>query len=214
MYDHVNRFVSSEDAATVMSFDAILGGSGWRDRLDTTLPRGQAVERLFRATLREAGQFRFVVSTKIDKPTFDRPHFFIAYGTKSRKGLKAFLEVEFSALKQHEQDRQSAKDRQRETKTSQTSLFSMLEMQPQGSSTEELVSEQVGLAKSRLIQILADGSQSFSQIVPRLLQPFMLRETNVKDLCVILAKEGIIENTWSPTNRKPVDMSLIKIRKS
>ena len=43
MYDHVNRFVASQDAATITSLDAILGGPGWRERLDTNLPRGLAV---------------------------------------------------------------------------------------------------------------------------------------------------------------------------
>ena len=39
----------------------------------------------------------------------------------------------------------------------------------------------------------------------------MLRETNVKDLCVMLAKQGKIENTWGKGNRKPRSDSMIRL---
>jgi len=62
MYDFVNRAASMSDAKTISSLD----------------PRGRAVEKLFRDNLATVGNFDFVVSTKIDRPTADRPHFFIA----------------------------------------------------------------------------------------------------------------------------------------
>ena len=116
MYDFVNRFASADDENILASLDPILGGPGWRERLDYRLPRGLAVEKLFRDTLRSAGKFDFVVSTKIDKSTVERPHFFIAYGTKSSKGLKAFRDVEYDALREHAKNRASAKEQQREEK--------------------------------------------------------------------------------------------------
>ena len=39
----------------------------------------------------------------------------------------------------------------------------------------------------------------------------MLRETNVKDVCVELAKMGKIENTWGTGGRKPTDQTMIKL---
>ena len=42
----------------------------------------------------------------------------------------------------------------------------------------------------------------------------MLRETNVKDICVDLAKAGKIENTWGGGNRKPRNDNLISLRTS
>jgi hypothetical protein len=39
-----------------------------------------------------------------------------------------------------------------------------------------------------------------------------LRETNVKDICVELAKTGKIENTWGIGNRKPRDEDLIRLK--
>src|ERR1700678_2085252 len=62
MYDHVNRFVASQDSATIASLNPMLGGPGWRDRLDNSLPRGLAVEKLFRDSLQQAGNFAYVIS--------------------------------------------------------------------------------------------------------------------------------------------------------
>jgi three-Cys-motif partner protein len=67
MYDFVNRAASMSDAKTIASLDPILGGPNWQDRLDPALPRGRAVEKLFRDTLQEVGGFDFVISTKIDR---------------------------------------------------------------------------------------------------------------------------------------------------
>jgi three-Cys-motif partner protein len=99
MYEFVNRFAYSDDEDTVASLNPILGGPGWRDRLDPNLPRGLAVEQLFRETLKSTGNFDFVVSTKIEKSTAERPHFFITYGTKSPDGLKTFRQTEYDALR-------------------------------------------------------------------------------------------------------------------
>ena len=123
MYDFVNRFAQSDDEATIASLNPILGGPGWRHRLDPDLPRGPAVEKLFRDTLKAEGNFDFVVSTKIDKSTAERPHFFLAYGTKSPDGLKAFRQIEYAALREYEKSRADVKERQREVRSNMADLF-------------------------------------------------------------------------------------------
>ena len=39
------------------------------------------------------------------------------------------------------------------------------------------------------------GAMKFANVVDALLETFMLRETNVRDICAKLAKEGAIQNT-------------------
>jgi len=215
MYDFINRAASMSDEKTIASLDPILGGAGWEARLDPNLPRGRAVEKLFRDNLALAGNFDFVVSTKIDRPTADRPHFFIAYGTKSRDGLKAFRETEYNALKINARDRASAKERKREDKSGSPDLFSGLDADIQETTIEEIVEEQKALASHDILSILReDGPMSFSETWEVLLQAYMLRVTNVKDICVDLAKIGKIEHTWSSGNRKPNDQDTIRLKLS
>ena len=58
------------------------------------------------------------------------------------------------------------------------------------------------------------GQVSFSELWEILLQAYMLRVTNVKDLCVELAKIGKIEQTWGGGTRKPSDQDAIKLKLS
>jgi three-Cys-motif partner protein len=215
MYDFVNRAASMSDAKTIASLDPILGGHGWETRLDSGLPRGRAVEKLFRDNLATVGRFDFVVSTKIDRPTADRPLFFIAYGTKSRAGLKAFREIEYNALRINARDRADAKERKRENRSGSPDLFSGFEADVQETTIDEIVEEQKSLASDDTLDILREfGPMSFSGLWEILLQAYMLRVTNVKDICVELAKIGEIEQTWGSGTRKPRDQDTIKLKLS
>lgn len=212
MYDFVIRAASMSDPKTIASLDPILGGPNWESRLDLKLSRGRAIEKLFRDTLRQAGRFEFVVSTKIDRPTKDRPHFFLAYGTKSQEGLKAFRETEYTALRAHARDRADAKARKREEKTGISDMFTDVEGDVQESSIEEIVEEQKVLASEDLLALLKElGPMKFARVWAQLLEPYMLRVTNVKDICVALAQAGKIKNSWGGGNRKPRDEDLIEL---
>jgi hypothetical protein len=63
-----------------------------------------------------------------------------------------------------------------------------------------------------MVVLSQQGPLRFATVVVRLLQAFILRETNVKDICVDLAKAGGIDNTWGGGNRKPRDADMIKLR--
>jgi hypothetical protein len=94
-------------------------------------------------------------------------------------------------------------------------MFADYEAEVKEATIDEIVADQKSLAKNQLIEVLADGSPiRFSSVVTVLLEPFMLRETNVKDICVELAKAGKIENTWGNRNRKPQNESTIKLTSS
>jgi three-Cys-motif partner protein len=212
MYDFINRAASMADPKTIASLDPILGGPNWEGRLDSSLPRGLAVEKLFRDTLRRVGGFDFVVSTKIDRSTADRPHFFLAYGTKSLAGLKAFRDTEYAALRAHARDRADAKERRREEKSGLTDLFADSYADAQEATVDDLVQEQKALAADDLLATLGlSGPLRFSNIWPTLLQAHMLRVTNVKDVCVELARDGRIEDTWGKASRKPQDEHIIRL---
>jgi hypothetical protein len=213
MYDFINRFAHSNDPEIIASMAPILGGPGWPDRIDPSLSRGLAVEKLFRETLKSSGNFNFVVSTKIDKSTSERPHFFIVYGTKSADGLKTFRQTEYDALREHARNRANAMERERQLRTNIADMFANHQAEIREATIDEIVSEQKSLATARLLQALSQrGSLKFSRVVSGLLEAFMLRETNVKDVCVDLAKSNKIENTWGGGNRKPRDDDMIKLR--
>ena len=68
------------------------------------------------------------------------------------------------------------------------------------------------MASEDLLALLKElGPLKFSRIWALLLEPYMLRVTNVKDICVALAKSGKIKNSWGGSNRKPRDEDLIEL---
>lgn len=212
MYSFVSRFVNSGQADTVASLDPILGGPGWGDRLDKNLSRGVAVERLFRESLQSACGFRFVVSTRIDKPTVDMPHFFLAYGTKTYDGLKAFREIEYGALREQARLRADARMRRQEEKTGAVDMFAGWHADVKERGVEDIVAEEMRAAEERIVAFVrSNKATKFQDIAARAMQALMLRETNVKDICVRLAADGLLENTWGKGNRKPKDDDMIRI---
>lgn len=211
MYDFINRFAHDDGQQTVLSLAPILGGPDWPARLDANLPRGAAVEKLFRETLKNAGQFAFVVSTQIEKPTANRPHFLIAYGTKSVHGLKAFRDTEYLALRAHARSRASANERKRAGASRTPDMFPEHAEDVHEEAIDQVVEQQKILASEALMELLSKhGSLRFRTVVVTLLEQFMLRQTDVKDICVSLAKDGKIENTWGRGNRKPLDPDSIR----
>lgn len=216
MYDHVNRFAGVDDPEIIVHFDEILGGPGWRERLDPHLKRGPAVEKLFRQTLKAAGNFDYVVSTKIDKATIDRPHFFIVYGTKNPTGLSVFRDAEYGALREHTKNRAHAKVRERAEKARMEDLFATAEAEKKQDTFDEIIRDQMDLAAEDLVTTIKEfGPVSFKQAVVNLQQAYMLRETNIKDICCELADARVLEPNWIVGRvKKPQDDTMLVIRAS
>jgi three-Cys-motif partner protein len=212
MFDFVNRAAGMSDPKTIKSLDAIFGGTGWKSRIQAGAPVGTELERIFREVLREAGNYKYVLSTRIDKATADRPHFCIAYGTRAVAGLKAFREVEHNALKGHQELRVRAKQTKREVRTQQVELFSPELISD--TSFAVLVSVEKQAAKAWIQELLRARGRpiQFGVLVPAVLERFIVRETVAKDICVELAEAAIIKNTWKAAGKKkPLDSSTIEL---
>ncbi len=219
MYDFINRGVAMSDPKTVASFDPILGGPNWGDRLDPELAkedRGLAAEKLFRETLQATGNFDCVVSTRIYRPTIDRPHFFLTYATKDKVGLATFRDTEYKALKQQATDRAAAMERKRAELSGSADMFAGMDAAIRTERVDEFVAREKAKAEEYVLGLLAEngGEVSFGSLWFSVLQDFVLRVTNVKDVCVTLAKAGKIDNTWGKGSAKPKDDTLVRLPRS
>jgi hypothetical protein len=71
------------------------------------------------------------------------------------------------------------------------------------------------LASQDVLNILREfGPISFSALWEMLLQAYLLRVTNAKDICVDLARAGKIETTWGGGNRKSQHKDTIRLKLS
>lgn len=214
MYDHISRFTSWDNEAIIESFNGILR-PGWRDRIDRSLPPGEAAELLFRQELKAAGTFEHVVSTPIKKLS-DRTHFCITYGTRHSKGLEVYRSVERQALQDHEFRRLDSRLAKVEASSGQAQMFTAVDLDATATLKAERTAE-LEAAMAWVEQRLKGMryGEMFLDLWPQMLEQFMLRLTDAKDVCAELAKRGIIEPTWksrSPRCRKPDDTDSIVLR--
>jgi hypothetical protein len=98
--------------------------------------------------MRSMGDFTYITSTRILKPTADRSYFYLVYGTRHVKGLREFRGVEKQAIEEQERVRLSAKQTNRVERTGQPELF--LAVTGQTSSFDEDRASQLAAAQSRL----------------------------------------------------------------
>ena len=215
MYDYINRFTGDHRPKIEASFDPILGGPGWKERLDPILPTGEAVVKLFREKLKEAGGFKYVTATGIDKVTADRLHYFIAYGTRSPTGLRVFREAEWKALQAYDYTRKATRIDRKVNQSGQGFLFEARDLSGD-SDVAAIVEENKKLAKAELVDDIKKHTGHpvpFHAVCTEILHDFTLRETNVKDICVELAADDVIEATWKADGkRKPHDHHMIVLK--
>ncbi|KKB07142.1 hypothetical protein VE25_19085 [Devosia geojensis] len=195
MFDFINRFTAWDDPKITASFDGILG-KDWRSRLDCTLRRHEAVQALFAEAFRKAGMFSHVLSTPIAKLS-DRQHFSIVYGTRSGEGLATYREVEFSAMRAHGMHRHEAKQALREAATGTLDMFAMAGFQSPLPIEAQVKGYRTEAREWLLDQLRTEGRAfPFSAVWQAMIETFMLRRTDARQVCAELAKEGLIANTW------------------
>jgi hypothetical protein len=108
------------------------------------------------------------------------------------------------ALTEHEKLRQDAKNRKQVQRSGMNDLFGGPEL-PAEKSLDATIAELRVFAADWITELLrAQGGYQFEPLALAVMQTFMLRETDVKDVCVELARRGVVGDTWKPDKkRKP-----------
>ena len=126
MSEFINRFLEDPRPAIAATFDELFGPNWyeeWQELVDTGLGREAAAIGVYSSRLKALGNFKFVTSTRILKPTVDKSYFHLIYGTEHWKGVQEFRRVESKAIDAQEQLRNAAKYKAEVARTGQGSLF-------------------------------------------------------------------------------------------
>jgi three-Cys-motif partner protein len=168
MYDFINRFLNSRDAATEASLDEFFGTEAWRG-LRERPDRETDVIELYAEQIRASGRFAYVTSTKILKPLQRRAYFHLIYATRSPKGIEEFRDVERRPVMTQEEVRAIAQREHRVQRTGQGELpFGDLNIL--SSSVEDERVAQYQKAKGQLFALLRHGPRRCEELLPNLLQ--------------------------------------------
>ena len=190
MFEHVNRFLDDKRAEIRESYDLPFGDRNWRSRFDALqaqgLDREEAVLELFREQLKIVGDFDYVLSARVQRPTADRSHFYLVYGTRNRKGLVEFRSVEKKAVEAEEMSRIEAKHDKRISRSRQ-GLLHRYSSRP----VEEIRRIDIEKAESWIRQqLLQSQALHYGEVLTGVLERFSLTEPELKDLLVAMQKRG------------------------
>jgi len=206
MFEHVNRFLDDQRPEIRASYALPFGDPNWRalfDKLQASgLGREDAVLELFRQQLKTVGEFDYVLSARIQRPTADRSQFYLVYGTRHPKGLVEFRDVEKKAMEAEELSRIEAKHDKRASKSRQ-GLLNLYSPRP----VKELRRPEIEMARAWLCQQLtARRSIPYGGAMANVLERFSVTESELKDLLVIMRNDKQVDfNGMRPRQQKPSD---------
>lgn len=184
MFDHINRFLETPDPQ--VSFDDLFGGSGWKDAIQQSANREDAIIALYTDRLRATGGFKYATSTRIKKPLIDRSYFYLVYGTRHADGILEFRSVERKEIGEQERVRIDAQELDRFLKTRQTDLFSGPGLERPDVGIASFGSERdrnLARAKQRLLELLNRRLEvTFGDARVHLLEIPLVWEPDVKQL--------------------------------
>jgi hypothetical protein len=142
------------------------------------------VLELFREQLKTVGDFNYVLSARIQRPTAHRSHFYLVYGTRSQKGVIEFRNVEKKAMEAEEQSRIEAQHDRRASKSNQ-GLLRVGTPQPLVRLRQPEIAKATDWTSQHLVRI---QSAAYADILIGAL--FSITESELKDLLVDIQKSG------------------------
>jgi three-Cys-motif partner protein len=190
MYDHINRFINSQEPDTEASLDALFGTKDWRS-LRGEKDREHAILNFYQEQVRAAGKFEFVTSTRILKPTHDRAYFHLVYATRNPRGIIEFRAVEKKAVSEQEEVRHVAKREARESRSNQSELTLEFIESPE-SKLNNKRQEQILIAEDRVARILQVRALDYKVLCPRILEIPLVWESDLKALLLKMRDAGRI----------------------
>ncbi len=70
----------------------------------------------------------------------------------------------------------------------------------------------MAVAGPQIVAMVQRGPMRFCDVAGAIMETYMLRETNAKDLVVQLASDGKLENTWGGGRSKPSEDTIVRTK--
>jgi len=205
MFDFANRFTGLEALEPV--YEQLFVGINWRERLENASDRKQVMIDCVREVLSAQGNYPYCVATDVLKTDSNRVLYALVYATRHPKGLEVFRDTQIKALRAQSRVRAGLQLDRRQSKTSQGEMFSLHEMSADG--TETFLTEQRKLAKQALLAELPGAPEwvRFGDVASKILERFVVRATDVRQMGGALRKAGLVEFDQWPAKKQVPDLN-------
>lgn len=216
MTDFIIRFVSDPRPEIIQSFDPLFGPNWypeWQKLVAVGMSNESATVEIYNTRLKQAGDFEFVTSTRIKKPTLERSYFHLIYATRHWKGVKEFRFVEEKAIDAQEDERNAAKYRISTEKTGMDSLFGQKIMETGGKSYEQERNDQAERGYKKLVELLKQNKSGikYEDLLGRVLEIPLVWDSDLNHWLDDMRKAKKVEiPNMKPRERVPKKGYLVK----
>lgn len=199
MYNDINRhLLENPQPSVIQSFDPLFGGPGWQAEIASLIAAGDtredAVVETYRRRFKAAGTFPYATTTRVLNPLSDRTYFYLVYGTRHRKGLIEFRNVEKAVVDVQEQVRDAAKLDYRVARTGQAELFGAI---PTGTVPIAFQEERRCQCEAALLSLreslVRKRTMTYEDLLCELLERRLVWESDIKDWLLQLQAAGEIK---------------------
>lgn len=215
MYDHINRHISDGRESIRETFDGLFGDlplvqrklSEEQDRH----ARPELLVDLYRRELKEYGNYRHTASTCIYKPTADRPHFFLVFGTNHPKGLRVFRDIERKLVEVQEGSRTLAKERKREQRSLTQDMLAGESAPRLNLALEESRRRNLILAREAMIrECQLRQKNQFRDLWPLALEFRLISYADARNIAAQLRDDHLISYSLPPKKRKIQEDTIVE----
>jgi three-Cys-motif partner protein len=215
MHDYINRFLSHPNDNVRGSFGGLFSDpeavSVRAREIHDSAEKAEYLVDAYREELKTAGSYRYAAATCIYKPNADSPYFFLVFGTRHKKGLEVFRDVERSSSIFQEKIRTDLKRSNREQQTGHGDLLSKVEeVWPNKALNKIAASNAKRLELTLLDELRVNGLFMFSEILPRCLELRLISRSTVSATLQRLREKGLVEYDLPGRQRVVGDETIVR----
>ncbi len=224
MFDFINRFALSDDAAISSILDRLIPDENWRepmraldtDPAATPLLRKRVLVDAFERAVSRLGRYPYVADVDVQRPNQDRTLYFLVYGSRQPAGIQVFRDCQIKSLGVQSDIIARKKVTDRAATTNQFELLgSMHDMAPDPNQT--FLAAEYQKAREMLLEIVPPSGEGmiWSAVWPKVLARHVVRKTDLNRAANEYRKDGnLVFSTWSGARKSVPEDDYLVLRGS
>lgn len=206
MYDFFNRLAGMDSEAITEIMNALMLGAEWRPKLEAARnpkEREEVIIEAFCECVRTSGNYKYVTTLKVQKPSHDRTLYHLVFGTRHPAGLEVFRDSQIKALETQAQVRSTAKTKAKSKKSGMDDMFGGSDTVALDPSAREIEAGKIdGVKFARALIASRSNGILWPEIWPAVLEKHTIRKSVLGNSLNELRKAGsIIAPDW-PSERQ------------
>ena len=182
MYDFFNRLAGMNSEAITEIMNSLMLGAEWRPRLEAARnpqEREAVIIEAFCECVRTSGNYKYVTTLKVQKPSHDRTLYHLVFGTRHPAGLEVFRNSQIKALETQAHVRSTAKTKAKSGKSGMDDMFGGSDTVALDPSAREIQAGKIGgVNYAKSIIVSQTSGIIWYELWPAVLEKYTIRKVS------------------------------------